>query len=208
MNDSLIEESLGIDSQFSSNTHAIEKVVDKDLICDKSDFTIPSRYFNTTLTFLPISNERYYFYWEFTQEFLKSQNIKNLDDIFFRIVSSNGDVLEDINFINEVGEYFINKSFNCNFIQIEAVYLKDGVYNTILRSNKVQVFNTTIVYPKSSNKVYMEKSNGFTQIIRSSMQHFTLGMSSDTYQKEMIALQEYSHQKEELFSSHTIGGVK
>jgi len=208
MDDRLIEESLSIDSQFSSNTHAIEKIVNDSFVNDEIDFTIPTRYFETTLTFLPISNERYYFYWEFTKEFLRSYNIDSLDSIIFRVVSHDGEVLEDINFADEVGEYFINKSFNCDFIQIEAVYLKDGIYTTMLRSNKVQVFNTAIIYPKSSNKVYMEKSNGFTQIIRSSMQHFTLGMSSDTYQKEIKALQEYSHQKEELFSSHVTGGVK
>lgn len=207
MEEKLIEESLGVDSQFSSNTHAIEKIVTENQI-SKDDYTIPTRYFETTLTLLPISKERYYFYWEFTKEFLSSFNIENLDNVIFRILSQDGEVLENINLTDEIGEYFINKSFNCNFIQIEVCYLKDEVCSTILKSNSVQVFNATIKYPKISNKIYMEKSNGFTQIIRSYMQHYTFGMNSSTYEKEIKALQDYSHKKEELFSSHSNGGVK
>jgi hypothetical protein len=55
----------------------------------------------------------------------------------------------------------------------------------------------------------MKKTKGWTEIIRSSMQHFTLGMSSSKYIEEIEKLKSYEEFEKDNLSSYSIHkGIK
>jgi hypothetical protein len=203
MDKKLIKESLEHESSFSSNTHAIDTIT-KDVNTDGIvDYDIPLRYNQLKLVFMPVNKTKYYFYWDFPQQFLH-QNIASIEDISFHIVDQEHNMLADIKCPHELGEYFYTLEAPAKTLKVIAVY-KHGIrFMNLIESNSVKVFNSEILY--ANKDVFIEKRKGFTEVIRASMNHFTIGMSSKNYVDEIRRLEEYSNISTQGLSSDGLGG--
>lgn len=202
MDNKLVVESLKDENSFSSNTHGID-TVSKDVNTDGlKDYPIPSRYNKTKLVLLPVNKTRYYFYWEFAEDFIHEQKI-DLNDVSFHIIDEKHKLIENIKCQNNYGQYFFELKHPCKNIQIVARYKHGIQLKRLLESNIVKIFNTEIKL--SDEDVYINIKKGFTEVIRASMQHFTLGMSSKNYVDEIERLKEFNKISQEHFSSYSLG---
>jgi hypothetical protein len=205
MNNQLVTDSLG-ESSFSSSIHTIETIsFDSSKVVQK-EYPIPHRYYKDQLVLLPINSKKFYIYWEFTNNLLEQFNLEYATQIKLRVINSQSQTIKDIDCSGEVGEYFVNDLQYNSKIRVVAGYYKDGIFIEIMYSNKISPFNTEINYRNEDKLVYLKKEKGFTEIIRASLQHFTIGMSSASYVKEIERLQEVSKLSKDSLSSHTLGG--
>lgn len=203
MSDKLIQTSLQEESGFSSNIHGIDTIA-KDVNTEGiKDYYIPQRYNRLQLVLLPVNKDKYYFYWDFPEEFLH-KNIVNIEDISFHIVDENHDLIADINCTYDYGEYFYTLLKDVKFIKVIAVYKHGIQFKNLIESNMIKVFNTEIKY--GTKDIWIEKRGGFTEVIRASMNHFTIGMSSKSYMEEIKRLEEYSRSSTQGMSSNGLGG--
>ncbi|MEA3497847.1 MAG: hypothetical protein U9R16_02190 [Campylobacterota bacterium] len=210
MDNKLIEESLKEQNSFSSNQHGIDTITIDTITIDSNtgtfkSYPIPQRYHKVKLVLLPVNKTKYYFYWEFTDKFLKD-NIVNLEDITFHVIDEKHNLISLIDCEDQYGQYFYLKNNDAKSIKVIAVYKHGIIYKNLLESNIVKTFNDEIKIP--TEDVWINKQKGFTEIIRASMTHFTLGMSSKNYVDEIESLREYEKLSKESYSSHNLGGDK
>jgi len=204
MKNQLIKNSLE-ENNFSSSTHAIEVISFDSKQGVSKEYLVPQRYYKDQLVLLPINSKRFYMYWEFTPSLLEKYALEYANQIKFKVVDSDTITIKYIDCLGEIGEYFVNDLEYTTKIRVIAGFYKDGVFVEIMYSNKIGAFNTHINYKDEDKLVYLKKEKGFTEIIRSSLQHFTIGMSSVSYVKEIERLQEVSKLSKETLSSHTLG---
>lgn len=203
-NKEIINQSLIDSSDFSSNVHVIEKVTLANHTI-AGDFPIPERYYRSTIVLLPVNVKRFYVYWELTDELLDSLGLET-QDIVFHIIDQNSVILFEFPCEYAIGEYFINKEFKSFYVQaIAGYYNKDGEFINILKpSNKINIFDKKIKMAKDQKDVWIKKEKGFTEVIRASLQHFTIGMSSASYVQEIERLKQYEQEMIESMSSKDI----
>jgi len=205
MDNQLIKDSLESGS-FSSSTHAIETISFDSAQVVQKEYSIPQRYYKDQLVLLPINSKKFYIYWEFTNNLLEQFEIEYATQIQFKVIDNQSHIIKEIDCLGEVGEYFVNDLQYTTKIRVVAGYYKDDTFVEIMCSNRIGAFNTQINYKEKDKLVYLKKEKGFTEIIRASLQHFTIGMSSASYLKEIERLQEVSKSSQNIFSSHTLGG--
>ena len=204
MNNQLIKDSLE-ENNFSSSTHSIEVISFDSKQATQKEYLIPHRYYKDQLVLLPINSKKFYIYWEFTDTLLQKHHLEYATQIKFKVVDSKAQTIKAIDCLGELGEYFVHSLKYTTKIKVIAGYYKDGVFIEIMQSNQIGSFNTEINYRGADKLVYLKKERGFTEIIRSSLQHFTLGMSSASYVNEIERLQEFSKLSQDTFSSHNLG---
>ncbi len=203
MDNKLIAESMKESDSFSSNVHGIDTVAGDVNTLGIKHYEIPQRYYENKIVLLPVNKTKYFFYWEFTPEFIKN-NIVEIKDIFFHILDENHNLLESVGCPNEWGQYFFEIKSDVKHLEIIARYKHGVQLKHLLGSNKVKVFNGEIIIPQKD--VWINKQRGFTEVIRSSLQHFTLGMSSKNYVDEISRLKEFEKISKGSFSSSDLGG--
>ncbi len=203
-NSKIIDESLKDNSGYSSDSvHAIETITLDNNVA-KHDYDIPQRYYRSKVSLLPVNTKKFYVYWELADELLNSLNL-GTNDIKFRIIDEKKKPLFEFDCTYFLGEYFINKEFSSFTIQAVAGYYKNGEFITILESaNIIKVFDTKLKYRDKQKDVWIKKEKGFTEIIRASLQHFTIGMSSKSYVEEIERLKQYESEILQSFSSDDI----
>jgi hypothetical protein len=205
MNNQLIKDSLK-ESNFSSNTHSVEIVSFDSKEVVQKEYPIPCRYYKNKLVLLPINSKKFYFYWEFTDALLKEYNLESATQISLKVIDSQARTIKDIECLGDIGEYFVNDLKYLSKIRVIAGFYKDGVFIEIIRSNEIGSFNTEINYKNIDKLVYLKREKGFTEIIRSSLEHFTFGISSASYIREIEKIQEFTKLSQDSLSSHTVGG--
>lgn len=205
MKNQLVNDSLKNKNNFSSGTHSIEMMTIEKNLHSKKYYNIGERYNRDQLVLLPINSKKFYIYWEFTKSLLEKFQLNNAGEIIFRVLDTNNNVLKHIKCFSDIGEYFIYDFLYTTKIKVVAGYLKDGVFIEIIRSNTIGSFNTQMNYKYEDRIVYLKKENGFSEIIRSSLQYFTLGVSSASYRKEIERLEEFSKLSKDTYSSHMLG---
>ncbi|MEA2049990.1 MAG: DUF4912 domain-containing protein [Campylobacterota bacterium] len=203
MDNKLIIESLKEQNSFSSNQHGIDTITQDSNSGTLNNYDIPHRYNKIKLVLLPINKKKFYFYWEFTNQFL-TQNMVELKDITFHIIDENHNLISIIDCKSEYGQYFYLEEHDVKYIKVIAIYKKGTLYKKLLDSNSVKVLNDEIKPP--SDDVWIDKKKGFTEVIRASLSHFTLGMSSKNYVDELESLKEYDRLSKKSYSSHNLGG--
>lgn len=199
-NTKIINESLKNSSSFSSNVHGIETVTSTNHVTPQN-YEIPQRYFRSKVVLMPVNIKRFYVYWELTDELLNSLNL-GVNDIKFQIKDEKNDLQFEFDCTYPIGEYFINKEFESFSVYAIAGYYKDGKFINILEpSNSIKLFDAKLKFADKQKDVWIKKEKGFTEIIRSSLQHFTLGMSSKSYVEEIERLKQYEKEMIESLSS-------
>lgn len=199
-NSKIIDESLKESSSFSSNVHGIETITSENSVVSRY-FDIPQRYYKSKVVLLPVNTKKFYVYWEFTDELLESLSL-SASDVKFHIVDNKNNLVFEFDCTYPVGEYFINKEFDSFSVQAIAGYYKDGKFINILEpSNILKLFDAKLKFADKQKDVWIKKEKGFTEIIRASLQHFTLGMSSKSYVEEIERLKQYEREMIESLSS-------
>ncbi|MEA1917436.1 MAG: DUF4912 domain-containing protein [Campylobacterota bacterium] len=204
MDNKLIEESLKSIDSYSSSVHAIDTIIADDNIVPAKIYTIPHRYYKSKVVLLPVSPERYYIYWEICDDMMSQFSVTFENNIYFRIVNENGEKIKEALCYDEVGEYFFNKDLTNVAIHVVVGFYKDSQFVTMMESKPLNAENCEIKISKDSESVWMKKSGGFTEIIRASLQHFTLGMSSKSYVEEIERLKFYENESLTNLSSHKL----
>ncbi|MEA3354307.1 MAG: DUF4912 domain-containing protein, partial [Campylobacterota bacterium] len=171
MDNKLIKESLKEEHSFSSNEHGIDTITQDSNSGALKSYPIPQRYNKIKLVLLPVNKKKFYFYWEFTNKFLRD-NVVDLKDITFHIVDEGHNLISMIECQSEYGQYFYLKDHDARSIKVIAVYKHGIQYKILLDSNSVKVLNHEIKFP--SQDVWINKQKGFTEVIRASLSHFTL----------------------------------
>lgn len=199
---SLISESIKEDN-FSSNTHPLSATTVDNNIKECDEYTIPDRYFKNRLVILPINKSRYYVYWEFVKDFFYFEG-EEYDRLYFKLFDKDGNFLFEFSSNKEYGEYFINKEFNESEIFVKVGFYSGNDFILKYESNDIKVFSTSLKFPEDKD-VWMIKERGYTEVIRNSLNHFTIGLSSMEYAKEIRMLEEFekSHLLRDNSSSFT-----
>jgi len=200
----LIHESLEIEDDFSSSSHIINSIA-SEITPEQNKYEIPSRYNKNRLVILMVNTNRYFVYWELDDSTILSNNIDlNKEKLYFKIFDTNNNLLTSFESMFALGEYNINEKFEDLDIFVKLYSMKDGELKELLCSNTIHTFSTQIKIPDEKDEVWLKKTKGWTEIIRSSMQHFTLGMSSSKYIEEIEKLRSYEEFEKDSMSSHTI----
>lgn len=203
MNNKLVEECLQEENSFSSNSHGIDTIT-KD--CNNhsiKSYPIPNSYGENKLVLLPVNKNNFYIYWELTNELLKS-NMADLKDLVFHIIDQDHNLLLSIDCNNKLGQYFFTTQQNHQTLQVVLRYKHEIQLRHLLDSNIIKTFNTKIKV--NSKDVWISKQKGFTEVIRSSLSHFTLGMSSKNYVDEHQRLLEFEKLSQTNYSSSDLVG--
>jgi hypothetical protein len=176
----LVNESLKEENSFSSSTHG-SAAMTNDAAESKKDFPIPKRYYKNSLKLLPVNTKKYYVYWE-----LFNLNI-DFDKMAFRIMEDKM-ILSEFSISSDWGEYYINEHYENRTIYAVLGYYHNNTFIEVLRSNTITTFSTQIKFPQDNKEVWIKKEKGFKEVIRASLNHFTIGMSSASYVEELKVL--------------------
>lgn len=200
----LINESLEIEDDFSSSSHIINSIA-SEIIPMQNSYDIPVRYNKNRLVILLVNTTSYYIYWEVDDNTIEGNNIDlNKDKLYFRLYDINGELLNTFESSFALGEYFIKEQFEDLDIYVKLYILKDDKLVELLTSNTIHTFSTTIKIPDEEDEIWIKRTKGWTEIIRSSMQHFTLGMSSAKYVEEIEQLREFDGYDKQNQSSYNL----
>ncbi|RXK13446.1 hypothetical protein CP965_06495 [Halarcobacter mediterraneus] len=204
----LLNKSIEVDDSFSSSSHTIDTLA-QEVDEQKLKFTIPSRYNKDYLRIVLVNTSKFYIYWEFSDFTLEEYGINlQKDKLYFKVINE-GNELYSFDSKFALGEYFLKEKIEDLDIQVKVGIYRNSKFIEILASNTIHTFNTKIKLPTKDSEVWINKTNGFTEIIRSTMTHFTLGMSSSKYVEELERLKEFEqYEKESLSSSSFINGGK
>jgi len=194
---SLIKESLKQKESFSSRTVGIAQ----DAYPPQKEYHIPQGYDVDRVVLMPVNLNTYHIYWNISDALLHQMHLTHQMELSFKIIDGKHNIVEEF-FTNEKSsKRYINKTFDNLKLQVICGYYQGDRYITLLHSNSIKSFNSQIILPNPEDEIWLSKEKGYSQIIRASLQHFTLGISSASYLKQIEKLQEYS--KSKSYSSYT-----
>lgn len=200
----LVNESIEVQNDFSSSSHVIDTLA-QEVNERKKEFEIPSKYDKDYLRIVLVNTSKFYIYWEVSEHTLQKYNINlHKSKLAFKVLNGNNQLYSfESNFA--LGEYFLKQKIEDLDIKVKMGFFRGSDFIELLSSNTIHTFNTKIKLPDKHEEVWIKKSKGFTEIIRSTMTHFTLGMSSSKYMEEIKKLKEFEEfekQKNSSFSLH------
>ncbi|MBD3789446.1 MAG: DUF4912 domain-containing protein [Campylobacterales bacterium] len=203
-NQKIVDESLKEESTFSSCTHGIDAITADNHVNHSSHYVIPDRYNQDRVVILPVNTKKYYLYWEITPSLLEKYALHSCNDILFRIVDELDKMVFEIHCHSEVAEYFVNQEFNCRSIKVFAGFYRENTFVAMLQSNQLKLFDKKLKFSDKQKEVWIKKEKGFTEVIRASMQHFTLGLSSASYVEEIERLKQFEAEMIKHYSSDSL----
>lgn len=198
----LIAQSMELENDFSSSTHAIDTLV-KEMKPQVKEFEIPSRYNKDTLRIILVNTKKYYIYWEVSDSTLEKYNLDlNKEQLQFIVKDAKGNELFRFESPFALGEYYLKTKYeDMNLsVSVEIEFEKEII--EILSSNKIHTFSSQINLPKPDDEVWIKKTQGWSEVLRSTMSHSSQGISSAQYIEEIEKLK-YFDNTEELRASST-----
>jgi len=201
--ENLIEQSLKNENDFSSASHVVDNFTSEAKPIE-TEYQIPDRYNKDTLRIILVNTEKYFVYWEVSDKTLSEKNI-NLDKrkLYFKIVDLKGNELYSFDSSFALGDYYVNSKFEDMDIAVKVGILEnDGSFKELFGSNIVHTFSSKINFP--SNDEYeqlIKKGYSFSEIIRTTIEHFDKRGSSLTYFEEVERLKNFINEGEKLSSS-------
>jgi uncharacterized protein len=198
----LVEQSMEIDNDFSSSTHAIN-VLAKEIKPHFTKYEIPSRYNKDTLRIISVNTSTYYIYWEVSDNTLKNYSLDlHKNNLQFIVKDENSNELCRFESPFALGEHYLNKNFeNMNIcVKVEIEYGNNQV--EIMSSNMIHTFSSKINFPDKNSEVWVKRIDSWSEVIDSSFNGF--GMSSDKYLKELKRIKHFTQIEEQKASSSTM----
>lgn len=200
----LVKKSMENENDFSSSSHVIDTLVTEGEP-PVTEYEIPTRYDKDTLRLLLVNTEKYFVYWEVSDKTIQENNIDlNKDKLHFRIYNTKGDELYNFDSSSAFGDYYVKSKFENMDIMITAGIVIDGEFKEIMNSNVVHTFSSKINLPSEEDEIWTKKRVGWTEVIRSTMEHFDQGVSSAKYVEELERLKHFTQEEEKRFSSSSI----
>ena len=190
--ENLIKESLENENDFSSATHVIDNLVAVDKP-KAAEYEIPARYNKDTLRIVLVNTEKYFVYWEVSDKTLEEKGIDLTNEkIYFKVDDLDGNELYSFESSFALGDYYINKKFENIDILVKAGVVKYGEFIELLSSNVVHTFSSKVNFPSPEEyEELLKKGYSWTEIIRTTMEHFDKGTSSAKYVEELERLKHF-----------------
>ena len=203
----LINKSLQHEDSFSSTSHAIDVLAKEIKEPPQKIYEIPSSYDKDRIKIMMVNPSKYYVYWEVSNETLNRYNIDlNKEKLYFKIFDNSENLLFEFDSSFALSDYYVKKEFENMDIKVRLEIEKEGSFVPILSSNEIHTFSTKINLPDVNSEVWIKRSKGWTEVIKDTVHHFTLGMSSSKYVEEIERLKEF--EQSEAFNESSSSLIK
>lgn len=200
----LVKKSMEIENDFSSSSHVIDTLVTEGEP-PVTEYEIPTRYNKDTLRILLVNTEKYFVYWEVSDKTLEENKLDlNTTKLHFKVKDSNGNELYRFDSSFALGDYYIKSKFEDIDICVSAGVIVDGEFKELMSSNTVHTFSSQINLPDFEDEVWLKKRVGWTEVLRSTIEHIDTGVSSAKYVEELERLKHFTDEEERKFSSSSI----
>lgn len=202
--DELVKESLNNENDFSSSSHVLDTLVQEGEP-KAPEYSIPHRYNKDTVRILMVNTEKYYVYWEVSDKTIedKKLDLEN-NKLNFKVYDLNGNVLYSFDSSFALGDYYVKKVFENQEIFVKVETTKDDEVIELLSSNTIHTFSSQMNLPSSEDEVWIRKKMGWTEVVRSTIEHQGKGISSAKYVEEMERIKHFTQEDEQKVSSSTL----
>ncbi len=207
--DDLVKESLSVENDFSSSSHVLDTLVSEGEPAVQ-EYEIPTSYNKDTLRLLMVNTEKYFVYWEVSEETIKNNSIDvNKEKFSFIVVDNSGNELYSFESSFALGDYYIKSKFENMDISVKAGVIKDGKFVELMNSNVVHTFSSEVNYPSEEDEVWIRKRMGWTEVVRTTIEHANDGVSSAKYVEELERIKHIIEEDEEQnkFSSSSMSST-
>lgn len=195
--DDLVKESLSLENDFSSSSHVLDTLVSEGEPAVQ-EYEIPTSYNKDTLRLLMVNTEKYFVYWEISDETIEKNGINLGSEKFtFKVNDISGNELFSFQSSFSLGDYYIKSKFENMDICVKAGILKDGKFIELISSNVVHTFSSEVNYPSSEDEVWIRKRMGWTEVVRTTIEHASNGISSAKYVEELEKIKHIMEESEE-----------
>jgi len=195
--DDLVKESMKLENDFSSSSHVIDTLVEEGEPVVQ-EYKIPDRYNKDTLRILMVNTQKYFVYWEVSDETLTKNNIDlGKDKLYFKIYDTNNQELYSFESSFALGKYYVKRPFENMNVYVKVGLTKEDDFVELITSNTVHTFSSKINLPSSEDEVWIRKKMGWTEVIRSTIEHSHEGVSSAKYVEEMEKVRHFIDEIEE-----------
>ncbi|WP_421715407.1 DUF4912 domain-containing protein [Arcobacter arenosus] len=204
--DDLVKESMKLENDFSSSSHVIDTLV-KEGEPVVQEYKIPDRYNKDTLRILMVNTEKYFVYWEVSDETLVKNNIDlGKDKLYFKVFNTDNQELYSFESSFALGKYYVKRPFENMNVYVKVGLTKEDDFIELITSNTVHTFSSQVNLPSSEDEVWIRKKMGWTEVIRSTIEHSEQGVSSAKYIEEMEKIKHFIEEVEEKqkFSSSSV----
>ncbi len=204
--DDLVKESMKLENDFSSSSHVIDTLV-KEGEPVVQEYKIPDRYNKDTLRILMVNTEKYFVYWEVSDETLAKNNIDlGKDKLYFKVFNTDNQELYSFESSFALGKYYVKRPFENMNVYVKVGLTKEDDFIELITSNTVHTFSSQVNLPSSEDEVWIRKKMGWTEVIRSTIEHSEQGVSSAKYIEEMEKIKHFIEEVEEKqkFSSSSV----
>ena len=195
--DDLVKESMKLENDFSSSSHVIDTLV-KEGEPVVQEYKIPDRYNKDTLRILMVNTEKYFVYWEVSDETLQKNNIDlQKEKLYFKVYDTNNQELYSFESSFALGKYYVKRPFENMNVYVKVGLTKEDDFVELITSNTVHTFSSKVNLPSSEDEVWIRKKMGWTEVIRSTIEHSDKGVSSAKYVEEMEKIRHFIDEIEE-----------
>ncbi|TLP38465.1 DUF4912 domain-containing protein [Arcobacter arenosus] len=204
--DDLVKESMKLENDFSSSSHVIDTLV-KEGEPVVQEYKIPDRYNKDTLRILMVNTEKYFVYWEVSDQTLAKNNIDlGKDKLYFKVFNTDNQELYSFESSFALGKYYVKRPFENMNVYVKVGLTKEDDFIELITSNTVHTFSSQVNLPSSEDEVWIRKKMGWTEVIRSTIEHSEQGVSSAKYIEEMEKIKHFIEEVEEKqkFSSSSV----
>jgi hypothetical protein len=204
--DDLVKESMKLENDFSSSSHVIDTLV-KEGEPVVQEYKIPDRYNKDTLRILMVNTEKYFVYWEVSDQTLAKNNIDlGKDKLYFKVFNTDNQELYSFESSFALGKYYVKRPFENMNVYVKVGLTKEDDFIELITSNTVHTFSSQVNLPSSEDEVWIRKKMGWTEVIRSTIEYSEQGVSSAKYIEEMEKIKHFIEEVEEKqkFSSSSV----
>ena len=202
--DELVKESLNNENDFSSSSHVLDTLVQEGEP-EVPEYEIPSRYNKDTLRILMVNTEKYFVYWEVSDKTIEEKNLDlQKDKLYFKIYDADGNIVYSFESSFALGDYYVKKVFENQEIYVKLSTSKDEEEIELLTSNTIHTFSSKVNLPSNEDEVWVRKKMGWTEVIRTTMEHHGQGISSAKYVEELERIKHFTQEDEQKVSSSTL----
>ena len=157
-----------------------------------------------------VNTEKYFVYWEVSDKTLDNEKI-NLDNekLYFKIDDINGNELYSFDSSFALGDYYINSKFGDMDILVRVGVMENGSFKELFSSNVIHTFSSKINFPSQEEyEALLSKGYSWSEIIRTTVEHFDSVGSSSKYVEELERLKTFieENEKEKVSSSTNLKG--
>ena len=200
----LVKKSMEIENDFSSASHVLDTLVTEGEP-PVSEYEIPSRYNKDTLRIILVNTEKYFVYWELSDKTLSENNLDlNTTKLCFKVNDIQGNELYSFDSSFALGDYYIKSKFENIDIFVKAGVMVNGEFKELMSSNVIHTFSSQINLPDEKDEVWVRKKLGWTEVIRTTLEHYDQGVSSAKYVEELERLRHFTQEEENKVNSASL----